>query len=175
MHRRARGAWPIVARGHSRGEAYPGRDTGDVGGAHPLGAELGQPRASRGSVGHQRGDVDGLARRRERAEPRDAFVQQHARAVKVSLAPVVEADADLEDAVIQAAVRRPGVSPEELEGLVLLEELAVVELRDALDELGRRWLVAASPDRLEDLPAGDALRRSGRLPVAATRRRASIR
>ena len=88
--------------------------------------------------------------------------------MKVSLAPVVEADADLQDPVVEVAVGRPCVAPEELERLVLLEELAVVELLDALEELGWRRLVAASPYRLEDLPARDALRRAGGLAVAAT-------
>jgi hypothetical protein len=43
----------------------------------------------------------------------------------------METDADLEDPVVQATHRRACVAPEELEGLVLLEELAGVELLDA--------------------------------------------
>jgi hypothetical protein len=87
----------------------------------------------------------------------------------------MKAHADLEDAVIEAAIGCSGVPPEQLERLVLLEELALVELLDPGDELRRRRLVAASPVRARDLPARNALRRAGGLAVAATRRRASTR
>ena len=50
---------------------------------------------------------------------------------------MVEADADLQDPVIQAAHRCGGVAPEQLEGLVLLEELAGVELLEAAEK--RFW------------------------------------
>jgi hypothetical protein len=50
---------------------------------------------------------------------------------------MMEADADLEDAVIETADRRARVPPQELERLVLLEELTGVELLDAVDE--RFW------------------------------------
>ena len=55
--------------------------------------------------------------------------------MEVSVAPVMEADADLKDPVIQAAHRRAGVAPQELKCLVLFEELAGVELLDAVDQL----------------------------------------
>jgi hypothetical protein len=58
--------------------------------------------------------------------------------MKVASAPVVKADADLEDAVIQMTDRRACVPPQELERFVLLEELARVELRDAAQE-GFGW------------------------------------
>jgi hypothetical protein len=63
--------------------------------------------------------------------------------VEIAATPVMEADADLEDAVIEPADGRRSVAPEELERLVLLEELAGVELRDARDELRGCRLVAA--------------------------------
>ncbi len=85
--------------------------------------------------------------------------------MEVALAPVMEADADLQDAVVQAAVGSAGGTPEQLEGLVLLEELARVELLDPVTELGRRRLVAASADGLVDRAAGDALRAPGRLAL----------
>ena len=56
---------------------------------------------------------------------------------------MVEADADLEDAVIEIPHRRACVAPQELERFVLLEELAGIELLDAVEELWRRRLVAA--------------------------------
>ena len=105
--------------------------------------ELLEPLAGVGRVGDQSRNIDRLARRRKRAQAFDALVEQDARAVEVAATPMVKAHADLKDAVIQAPVRRAGVAPEQLEGLVLLEELALVELLDALEELRRRWLVAA--------------------------------
>jgi hypothetical protein len=60
--------------------------------------------------------------------------------VKVSAAPVVQADPDLENTVIEAAHRRGRVAPEQLERLVLLEELACVELLDAVQQC-LRWCV----------------------------------
>jgi hypothetical protein len=77
--------------------------------------------------------------------------------MKVAAAPVVKADTDLEDAVIQAAHRRGGIAPQELERLVLLEELAGVELFDAAEERLRR--------RFRTAGASGLLRCAGRLPL----------
>ena len=105
--------------------------------------ELLEPLAGVGRVCDQSRNMDCLARRREGPQAFDALVEQDASAMEVAATPMVEADADLKDAVIQAPVRRADVAPEQLERLVLLEELALVELLDALEELRRRWLVAA--------------------------------
>jgi hypothetical protein len=119
-------------------------------------------------VADERGDIDALAHRRERAEARDAFLEEDAGAVVVAVAPVVEADTDLQDPVIEAADRRARVTPERLEGLVLFEELAGVELFDPADErLGRR-IAASRPNVLLDRATGNALRRPGRLAIAAS-------
>lgn len=48
--------------------------------------------------------------------------------MKVAPPPVMETDADLEDAVIEAADRCVRVAPEQLERLMLFEELPGVEL-----------------------------------------------
>jgi hypothetical protein len=69
--------------------------------------------------------------------------------VKVAATPVVEADPDLEDPVIETADRRGRVAPEQLERFVLLEELVGVELLDATQKrfwwgvctAGAGWLV----------------------------------
>lgn len=124
--------------------------------------------ARRRRVADQRGHVDALAPRRERSESRDALIEQRAGAVMIAVAPVMEADADLQDAVVEIADRRPRGAPEELEGLVLLEELAGVELLDAVDEL--RWWGCVAPRAriLVDGAAGDALGRPARLAVAAS-------
>lgn len=62
--------------------------------------------------------------------------------MEVGARPVVEPDADLEDAVVEAADRRVGRAPERFERLVLFEEVARVEFVDAPQELGGRGLVA---------------------------------
>lgn len=65
--------------------------------------------------------------------------------------PVVETDADLQDAVIERTYGSVGRSPEDLERLVLLEEATLVQLLDALEELRRRRLVAARAGRFARL------------------------
>ena len=116
----------------------------------------------------ERRDIDTLARRRERPESSDPFLEEDARAVVVAVAPVMEADTDLQDPVIEAADRRAGVTPQRLEGLVLFEELAGVELLDAADERGWRWIGAPGTDAFVDCAAGNALRRPSRLAIAAS-------
>lgn len=86
----------------------------------------------------------------------------------VAVAPVVEADPDLQDPVIETADRRARVTPERLEGLVLFEELAGVELLDAADERLRRSIGASGTNVFFDRATGNALRRPGRLAVAAS-------
>ena len=92
--------------------------------------------------------------------------------MEIAVAPVVKTHADLEDAVIERAIGRAGVAPEQLKGLVLLEELATIELFDARDERGCRRLVTAGARRLVDGAAGYALRSARGLAVAATCSRA---
>jgi len=91
----------------------------------------------------QPSDVHTVARIGERRQKADAVVELHRRTVKVAvLQQVVHAHADLQDAFVQVADlagRRP---PEQLERLVLLEELARVELVDGLQQSGRRGLRA---------------------------------
>jgi hypothetical protein len=59
---------------------------------------------------------------------------------------VLEAHADLQDPLVEVADRVGPLDPLQLERLVLLEELAAVELLDALPE-ARRWRVAAAARR----------------------------
>ena len=80
----------------------------------------------------------------------------------------MEADADLEDAVVQRADRSARLAPQDLERLVLLEELAGVELLDPPDQRIRCRVGAARTRVLVDLAAGDTLGRPGRLPLAAS-------
>src|SRR5256712_5081736 len=90
----------------------------------------------------QRLDVDALAPRRKRREiPRTAR-QQVDGAVMIQAAELIERDADLQDALAEIADRVTLAAPEQLEGLVLLEEFAAIELLDAFEELRRRGLVA---------------------------------
>ena len=86
----------------------------------------------------------------------------------VPVAPVMEADTDLQDPVIEPADRCTGVAPERLEGLVLLKELAGIELLDPSDERFGRRIVAPGPVRSRDIAPRNALRRAGRLALAAS-------
>jgi len=152
-----------------RGEAYLWSDPRDVDATHSLGAKGDEPFARCGGIGDERLHFDAVAARRKRSQTFDPLLEQSRRAVEVPVAPVMETDADLEDPVIQAADRRAGIAPKELEGLVLLEELAGVELLDTVDQLGRRRVIAAGARGLVDRTAWDALGRPRRLAVATTR------
>src|SRR5439155_9050599 len=131
--RRCRAAWPTRAPRRSPREAYP-RRVREVELAHALGTERDELLARCGRVRDERGDVDRLARRRERAQTLDAFFEQDRRAVEVAAAPVMETDADLKDAVIEVAYGRGRVPPQQLERFMLLEKLSGVELLDAAKE-----------------------------------------
>jgi hypothetical protein len=82
--------------------------------------------------------------------------------MKVAAPPVMEADPDLQDAVIKPAHRRGRVAPQELERLVLFEELASVELLDSVEERFRRRVGAAG--------AGGLIGRAEWLPFWRARR-----
>src|SRR2546422_2530284 len=90
----------------------------------------------------QRLDVDALAPRRKRREIARTPRQQVDRAVMIQAAELVERDADLQDALVEIADVATLGAPQQLEGLVLLEEFAAIELLDAFEELRRRELVA---------------------------------
>ena len=81
--------------------------------------------------------------------------------MKIPAAPVMEADADLQDPVIQAANRRVRVAPQQLQRLVLLEELAFVELLDAPQKLLWGRLRAAGTSGLVRCVGRLSLRRPG--------------
>ena len=87
----------------------------------------------------------------------------------------METDADLQDAVVQAADRGAGLAPQRLERLVLLEELASVELVDPLDELAGRGIVATRALGFLRRSGWWTLRRARGFPRAATRVRCAIR
>ena len=61
----------------------------------------------------------------------------------VTTSPVIEADPDLQDALVQVADRVRLGDPDALEGLVLLEEFPPVELLDAMKQGRRRRVIAA--------------------------------
>jgi hypothetical protein len=82
---------------------------------------------------------------------------------------VMEADADLEDAVIETAYRRARVPPQQLERLVLLEELTGVELLDAAEERFWRLVGAAGAVGFVRCAPRWSFRRARRFARAATR------
>ena len=143
MRRSGRDASPSAVPRHvqwswrprSSHEHYPWRDRLDVDGADASRTNRRELLTDDGRIGDEACHVDGVARRRERAEAFDPLVDEHGCAVEVALLPVMETHADLQDPVVEPAVRSAGVAPEQLERLVLLEELPVIELFYALEEL----------------------------------------
>src|SRR5207245_7248004 len=113
-------------------------------------------------------DVDPLTGRHERSQAVDALLEKDRCAMEVATPPVMKGDADLQDAVVEIADRRARGAPEEFEGLVLLEELARVELLDALHELGRRRFFATCARGFARRSGGRTLRRPRGLARAAT-------
>lgn len=99
-------------------------------------------------VGDEAIDVDLHAAKLERLEVGDPPSPQPPGAAGVAAAQVLEADTDLQDALVEVADRVALLEPLELEGLVLLEELAAVELLDAAAEARR----GGSPQRPERCP-----------------------
>src|SRR5437867_6495909 len=160
-HVRAR-SWSLTVeidrRAASAGEAYPRRHPRDVDAAHALGAQRDEALARGGRVGDELVDLHAVTSRRERPQPIDAFFEERGRAVEVAVAPVMKANTHLQDSVVQPADGCARVTPQELERLVLFEELAGIELRDASDQLRRSGLIAPRARGLFDRPAGDALR-----------------
>lgn len=57
--------------------------------------------------------------------------------------PVVEANPDLKDALIEVSNRVRFLDPDPLEGFVLLEELLVIELLDAFEQRRRRRVLTS--------------------------------
>jgi hypothetical protein len=106
----------------------------------PAALEIGKQEAG---LAHEALDVNGHAARPIGLELVQALAHFGDRAVPVALSPVVEADPDLEDPLVQVADRVRLGDPDALQGLVLLEELPPVELLDAVQEGGRRRVIAA--------------------------------
>lgn len=99
----------------------------------------------RARIRDERGDVDRLTARGEWTETLEPFLEEDSRTVKVAATPVVEADPDLKNAVVQMPHRRGRVSPQDLERFMLLEELPGVELLDpAQERFGRRFGAAGT-------------------------------
>ena len=95
----------------------------------------------RGGVAEQRRHVHALALWGEgRQIPRPA--REHVdRAVMVQAAQMMKGHSDLEDALIQVTDVASLRAPQPLQRLVLLEKLAAIELRDAIEQRLRRGLV----------------------------------
>jgi hypothetical protein len=115
-------------------------------------------------VGDEAIDVDLHAATPERLEVGDPPSPQPPGAAGVAATQVLEADADLQDALVEVADRVALLEPLELEGFVLLEELTAVELLDAAAEPRRRG-VARSARSAARGPDGGAARRSSVRPL----------
>ena len=106
------------------------------------------------------GNVDAVTDLRKRFEEADAVIEFDCRPMEIVIfEQVVHADADLQDPFVEMADlvgRRP---PQQLEGLVLIEELACVELMNGFGQL-RRSRRTARRDEVSRLQAFD---RAGKL------------
>ena len=89
----------------------------------------------RTGIRNQPCDVDPLTPWCERGEVAHSARQHVDRAVVIQTSQMMERHADLQDALIEKPDVAALGSPEELEGLVLLEELAGVELLDTVQKL----------------------------------------
>ena len=116
----------------------------------------------------ERRDVDRLAARREGTEAVDTFFEKHGRAVEVASAPVMKADPDLKDPVIEVTHRSGRVSPQQLERLVLLEKVSRVELLYPVKKLRRWWVRAAGARWLVGCAWRLPFRRARRFARSAT-------
>src|SRR2546430_17683632 len=116
-----RGDWPTHAPSRSSREAYP-RCIREIELTHALRTEGEKLLARGGRVGEERGDVDRLAVRGEGVETLGALFEKHRRAVEVPSTPVMEADTDLKDAVIQLAHGCGGGAPPQNKRFVLPRE-----------------------------------------------------
>jgi hypothetical protein len=112
----------------------------------PSGADALELREAALGVGDQAVHIDAHAAAAERLEVADPPPPEPPRPVRVPASQVLEAHADLQDPLVEVADRVGLLDPLQLERLVLLEELAAVELLDAPPE-ARRWRVAAAARR----------------------------
>ena len=99
------------------------------------------PQRSRG-IDQEHLDIDALTSRRERCQVARAARQHVHRPVVVPAPKMVKRDANLQDALIEAAYLALLSPPQQLQCLVLLEVLAAVELGDPLPQK-RRWRFVA--------------------------------
>src|SRR5439155_22333750 len=102
-----------------------------------------QELAEGGGLQHQPLDVDRHTRRSIRLQLGQPVTQLRHGAAPVAAAPVVKADAHLEDALVEIADRIGLPDPYSLERLMLFEELLTVALHDALQQRRRRRIIAA--------------------------------
>src|SRR5262245_3890561 len=141
--RRERMAMKRMCRSLNAASFYP-----DLGCQAPI--KLVQPRRPEtidflqcgGGRVQQRLHVHTLAARGERRKIVLSACQHVHGAMVIELAEMMERDADLQDTLIQIADVACFGAPEPLERFVLLEELAAIELRDALEQERGRRIVA---------------------------------
>ena len=113
-------------------------------------------------------DVDRHARRTIRLQFRQPLAELGHGAAPVAAAPVVEADPNLQDPLVEVAHRIGLVDPDAFERFVLLEELLAVEFLDTVQQGGGRRVVATGASLGRAFP--DANRHAGALPATAEAR-----
>ena len=117
------------------------------------------PQRSRG-IGQEHLDIDALTSRRERCQVARAARQHVHRPVVVPAPKMVKRDANLQDALIEAAYLALLGPPQQLQCLVLLEVLAAVELGDPLPQKGWWRFVALMHGAMPRQRASECRRRT---------------
>src|SRR6266550_4264680 len=108
-----------------------------------IGAAGFQLGAQRGRFAHQPFDIDGHTGRPVGFQLGEPVPEFRHRALPVAPPPVMEADANLQDALVEVAYLVRLANPDAFQRLVLLEEFLAVELLDALQK-GNGWRVIAA-------------------------------
>src|SRR5437867_2714568 len=107
-----------------------------------------------------------MTHRRKRLEKANAVVELDCRAMEVAISQeMVHADADLQDTFVEVANLVWGGSPQQLEGFVLFEEFARIELMNGPGEL--RWRGCGTS--LDQVSRREAFDRSGQFWVGGAR------
>src|SRR6267378_851533 len=108
-----------------------------------MGATGFQYRAERGRFAHEALDIDRHTGRPVRLQFGQAVTELRDGSLPVAAPPVVKANPDLQDPLVEVAHVVRFMDPDALERLVLLEELLPVELLDAVQQ-GIGWRVVAA-------------------------------
>src|SRR2546430_16528853 len=125
-----------------------------------IGTAGSQLRRQRARFAHQPLDIDCHTARTVRSQLGEPVPEFRHGSLPVAPPPVVEADANLQDALVEVAHLVRLANPDAFERLVLLEKFLAVELLDAVQQgIGRRGIAAGGAARRGPLLGGPSARR----------------